>query len=146
MRSRRRGLWRLSGIRILWAHRTGSGISVKRWNISTPGRVWCFGPANRSWTGMSLPVRAIYKGGNELKSEDLPSPSGRGREARARQGEASRNGEGPGLGESCDPHPARQPAAVAPPSPRGRGIAPSALATLYVLLISSIHVRFRYSQ
>src|SRR5437870_10327248 len=78
MRSRRRGLWRLSGIRILWAHRTGSGISVKRWNISTPGRVWCFGPANRSWTGIALPVKAIYKGGNELKSEDLPSPSGEG--------------------------------------------------------------------
>src|SRR5207249_11937001 len=113
MRSRRRGLWRLSGIRILWAHRTGSGISVKRWNISTPGRVWCFGPANRSWTGIALPVKAIYKGGNELKSEDLPSPSGRGREARG---------------------------------PVGEGLAPSALATLYVLLISSIHVRLRYSQ
>src|SRR2546426_3613015 len=145
MRSRRRGLRRLSGIRILWAHRTGSGISVKRWNISTPGPAWCFGPANRSWTGIALPVKAIYKGGNELKSEDLPSPSGRGREARARQGEASKEAEGFKIRIDCDPHPARQPAAVAPPSPRGRGIAPSALATLYVLLISSIHVRFRYS-
>jgi hypothetical protein len=37
-----------------------------------------------------------------LKEARLPSPFGRGRQARARQGEASKNGEG----LNCDPHPA----------------------------------------
>src|SRR5215470_14499913 len=46
---------------------------------------------------------------------DLPSPSGRGREARARQGEASRNGEG--LSICIDLRPS--PAAPRRPLPEG---------------------------